>query len=91
MNTLHIIDSLWVCQYCLMVLAGYGKDEVDMAEEDYDYVSGCVGRLMEREGVKHVAIDDDEEEFSRYACDCCDSGLAGRRSLVNLVGEVCDE
>ena len=86
MSRTGIIDSRWVCQDCVLVVAGYEKDQVALAEEDFDYISGCVNLLMKQTGARHISIEDDQK-FSWRPCGCC-SGLAGNRTLIHLVGEV---
>jgi len=92
-----IQDDLWFCYDCYTI-AEIG----DTSSFDYYYYSPSEADtrvkeierellLFEKEG--HLVSDNDSEtgegieEFSRRVCDCCGTGLAGRRYRMVLLSK----
>lgn len=78
-----IIDDLWVCCDCIMMIANgdlpTGSDaDVEDFQEAFDIA-------CEREAPYQWVAGSEENEFSWRHCDCCHSSLGGSRHEAYLI------
>lgn len=84
-------DDLWFCTDCTMYIET-GDPSFLSAYLDGDKVDERVNEI--EEGIRSLYsgkdcalhMDEDEMEFSRVYCDCCNTHLAGKRFRFMLVG-----
>lgn len=83
--TIEHVDTLSVCVDCFTVALAD-----DLSSFDYYYGSDADKRISECEaawlkfpGQKHMT-DMETDDFSRSACECCGTRLAGQREYVAI-------
>lgn len=79
-----IVDELLVCQDCYVMIAN--GDPSGVRPEDLHAIESGMDRLAKRGHLSATFDEDRELEFSRYDCACCNSGLAGSRHPVVILG-----
>ena len=94
---MHIIDTLMVCQDCIMEIANGDLTGLDY-HLDHDEataraieIRSAIASFYPHHLVPGGTDEDGEEieddEFSARDCDCCGSWLAGSRHPVTLLSE----
>jgi hypothetical protein len=88
-------DDLWFCYDCYTIVETGDASSFDYylsPSEAADRVKEIERELLLFEKEGHLVSDNDSEtgegieEFSRRVCDCCGTGLAGRRYRMALLG-----
>lgn len=80
-------DAIWVCADCLLCLCNGDTSGIDSDRRAAAVEEACADMGP------HIVPNYDSEtgagmdEFSCFACECCDSPLAGSRHRMALLGE----
>lgn len=78
---MRVLMDLSACQDCLFYVANG-----DLPDDSRDLEADIQATVGEPSG-RLVCGDDDSEEFSWSACECCGSQLGGSRHTLRLLGE----